>query len=106
MENVSNVENEEIVKFRQAQNKSCDYRGVDGCYAWFIVAMSFLIYIISGGACFTGGLILPELLVAFPDTDEASASLVVSMTTALMQFSGKTKNAIVSIFSTSCHGHN
>ena len=89
---------EEEVKFRldthssekdETEKEESRCSDIDGCFAWLVAFMSFVIYALSGGVCTTGGIIVPELLASFPNTDEASVTLVVSMASAMMNFSGK-----------------
>ena len=58
-------------------------------HKWIVAVMTFIIFIVTGGVYYTGGIIAPELLASFPQNGESSVSLIISMVPSLMNFSGK-----------------
>ena len=78
----NNAASKEIYEFDKHKEKG-DY------HKWIVATMSFLIYIVSGGVSNIGGLIIPELLVSFPQNGKATVSLIISLVNGMTFFSGK-----------------
>ena len=81
--NINQYESNICAKPRQREDK---WMVVDGHYGWVVTFIGFIVFLFSGGVFYSGGIVIPELLLAFPDTSRVAGTLIASIEFASMNF--------------------